>query len=791
MASIDINDNFEEDENDNNDLNDENNNDNNALDDENDNIFPDDFEEANRLTKEEFEEQYIDYMNKNNGTLTEKLKPFIEVKYKQAWLPVNGDGKNVIDIKEDTVLYVVGDCHGDLNQFLYPMIDFFNEEKADKYLIYLGNYIDQGEFSVYIYCFIRAVENIFLKNKDLPQSRRIIFLRGNHEQCESTSDIFINNNDHMTSFIYEIMKNHQFPLYYTAYVKEIDKFNNEKAIKSDVKAILLFSHNWFYNDSDFVYDDNQDLCLVIFPCEHFNEVDAESMFSERLKNDNNNANDPNADNNADDANDDIPVITIYSHDHKSIESTQNDFKRFGMMKGANRLCDGICINNDASYGIRLMDIIKSKTDNKAGNIWYNGQTFGINDHTFAVRTSYCSYIRISITKDNEQNRHLTTDMKNYDFMYNSNLINFNNLSSLSAICNHLGTLTTHQPVIWDSIIKGAKGVFINDVVKYYQSLLEHDYIYTKLVKNSNNRKPSYKSYIFNHFELAQLISTKAINVNNIKYNKYTGYDVPLDLIVMSDKFDLTNLESLYKQLLESNKGVSAFRRIEGNTYEQIEHISENLNIDIIQATSGNVKLSNDGNLVINSFTQLITDNISRVDCNNELNGYFRSMMTPIVIFLSFIGENSKNKPESIFDVGNKPKKPSGYNINEAQDSFEMYLNKFTKATGEGEPNRCGLYKKRIDSQTNGMIPIPKQIDQSQLAYPPQPDEIKPIPIPQSGGVVNNLFKDMFWKVLLFTFLVVIIIIVVKTNTDRLNLFQIKGIRNNDGMYGYNNSGQYI
>ena len=741
-----------------------------------------DFEEANRLTKEEFEEQYINYMNKNNGPLNEKLKPFIEVKYEQEWLPVNGD-KTVIDVKENTILYVVGDCHGDLNQFIYPMIDFFNEEKEDKYLIYLGNYIDQGEFSVYIYCFIRAVENIFLKNKKLPQSRRIIFLRGNHEQRESTSDIFINNNDRMTSFIYEIMKNHQFPLYYTACVKNIDKFNNEKAIKLNVKAILLFSHNWFYDDNDFEYDDNQDLCLQgLFPCDHFNEGNEESMFSERLKNTANAANAANAA---------IPVITIYSHDHKSIESTQNDFKRLGMMKGANRFCDGICINNDASYGIRLMDIIKSKTDNKADNIWYNGQSFGINDHTFAVRTSYCSYITISIIKDNKGERHLTTKMKNYDFMYNSNLINFNTLSSLSAICNHLGTLTTHQPLIWNSIIDEAKGVFENEVVKYYQTLLEHDYIYTKLVKNSNNRKPSYKSYIFNHFELAQLISTKAINVNTIKYNKYTGYDVPLDLIVMSDKFDLTDLESLYKQLLESNKGVSAFIRIEGNKYEQIERIPENLNVDIIQATSGNVKLSNDGNLVINSFTQLMTDNISRVDCNNELYGYFRSMMTPIVIFLSFIGENSKNKPESIFDVENKPKKPSGYNINEAQDSFEAYLNKFAKATGEGEPNRCGLYKKRIDSQTKGMIPIPRQIDQSQLAYPPQPDEIKPIPIPQSGGVVNNLFKDMFWKVLLFTLLVVIIIIVVKTNTDRLNLFQIKGIRNNDRMYGYYNSGQYI
>ena len=73
---------------------------------------------------------------------------------------------------------VVGDVHGDLNQFIYPLIYFMNDIDNSK-IIYLGDYIDRGESNVYIYEILNALNNIpEFKNK-------IIFLRGNHESFDS------------------------------------------------------------------------------------------------------------------------------------------------------------------------------------------------------------------------------------------------------------------------------------------------------------------------------------------------------------------------------------------------------------------------------------------------------------------------------------------------------------------------------------------------------------------------------------------------------------------------------
>ena len=73
---------------------------------------------------------------------------------------------------------VVGDVHGDLNQFIYPLIYFMNDIDNSK-IIYLGDYIDRGESNVYIYEILNALNNIpEFKNK-------IVFLRGNHESFDA------------------------------------------------------------------------------------------------------------------------------------------------------------------------------------------------------------------------------------------------------------------------------------------------------------------------------------------------------------------------------------------------------------------------------------------------------------------------------------------------------------------------------------------------------------------------------------------------------------------------------
>ena len=79
-----------------------------------------------------------------------------------------------------TEIIVVGDCHGDLNQFIYPLLVFFHDTSRYKYLIYLGDYIDRGHSSVNIYIVMRWVMSL--------NDPRIIFLRGNHDDNRDRYD---------------------------------------------------------------------------------------------------------------------------------------------------------------------------------------------------------------------------------------------------------------------------------------------------------------------------------------------------------------------------------------------------------------------------------------------------------------------------------------------------------------------------------------------------------------------------------------------------------------------------
>ena len=92
--------------------------------------------------------------------------------------------KAMISLTDTTTIYIVPDVHGDLNVFLYPLITFLNDSSQDKYLIYLGDYIDRGEYDAYIYCIIKSIQKMEGLNE------RVIFLRGNHEQIKTNPDLY-------------------------------------------------------------------------------------------------------------------------------------------------------------------------------------------------------------------------------------------------------------------------------------------------------------------------------------------------------------------------------------------------------------------------------------------------------------------------------------------------------------------------------------------------------------------------------------------------------------------------
>ena len=100
---------------------------------------------------------------------------------------------------------VVGDVHGDLNQLMFPLLQFLKNTDKYKKLIFLGDYIDRGESNLYVYGVIK-----FIMSLD-EYKNRIFFLRGNHE-CYATAvyDMFdsedkdgdLNEEKFMTTFVY-------------------------------------------------------------------------------------------------------------------------------------------------------------------------------------------------------------------------------------------------------------------------------------------------------------------------------------------------------------------------------------------------------------------------------------------------------------------------------------------------------------------------------------------------------------------------------------------------------------
>lgn len=199
---------------------------------------------------------------------------------------------------------IVGDVHGDLNQFIYPLLYFIkNYDKCEK-IVYLGDYIDRGESNVYIYEILKKL--VDLKNN------KFEFLRGNHESYDC--GVY----DYMNVDVEGAMNSKMFIKTFL-----FDKFHNLDLdlIYYDRRRNLLFSHSPMSRglDEALKLNDNKTDFKVMADNTYTDERECKGM----------------------------EYRNIHGHIHKL--SPEEDIKKF--ISGEKKM---ISIDGDASYGIRLV-----------------------------------------------------------------------------------------------------------------------------------------------------------------------------------------------------------------------------------------------------------------------------------------------------------------------------------------------------------------------------------------------------------------------------------------------------
>lgn len=89
----------------------------------------------------------------------------LQITREQLIIPNSNNTKHIL---------IVGDVHGDLNQFIIPLI-YHLQHIDETILIYVGDYVDRGESIVYIYEIMRFIES------NPNEFKYIYFIRGNHD----------------------------------------------------------------------------------------------------------------------------------------------------------------------------------------------------------------------------------------------------------------------------------------------------------------------------------------------------------------------------------------------------------------------------------------------------------------------------------------------------------------------------------------------------------------------------------------------------------------------------------
>ncbi len=146
---------------------------------------------------------------------------------------------------------IVGDVHGDLNQFLYPLVEYLRDWKNTK-LIYLGDYFDRGDSTVYIF----EIISFIIKQRSEPIFKNIIMLRGNHESYRFvTFDILSSSltrceNGMVSSFLVEEILKLDLPYFH--YESDLNiLFSHSKQTNPNLQSLLKESNEdkIFINDT--------------------------------------------------------------------------------------------------------------------------------------------------------------------------------------------------------------------------------------------------------------------------------------------------------------------------------------------------------------------------------------------------------------------------------------------------------------------------------------------------------------------------------------------------------------
>lgn len=156
-----------------------------------------------------------------------------------------------------SILIVVGDVHGDFNQFNEPLKKYkeLKSKKQNVKLIYLGDYIDRGNDELLIYK--QIMNNINDKN--------IIFLRGNHEEYNYYNNIYFKqfHDLHLPLYYYNSEYNILFSHNKANIdINDIEYYNNNKNNMTNLilyggnikntkyKNIYGHTHNSYLNNND-------------------------------------------------------------------------------------------------------------------------------------------------------------------------------------------------------------------------------------------------------------------------------------------------------------------------------------------------------------------------------------------------------------------------------------------------------------------------------------------------------------------------------------------------------------
>lgn len=215
--------------------------------------------------------------------------------------------------------FVVGDVHGDLNQFIYPLIEFLKSPNDSK-IIYLGDYFDRGDSDVYIYEIISFITRMKINNN-------IILLRGNHE-CNSlgTYDFLRCGTENKSKGVIV-----SFPAEHAINTLDLPLFYYEEEMN------ILFSHSPQSKTSI------EDLFMIQEKSRGNTNLQTELTFTKDKPLDINN----------------VKYYNMHGHDHK--RSSNNDIKTF-FSNDKHKDVTMISLDNDASYGFRVINNISKLCD---------------------------------------------------------------------------------------------------------------------------------------------------------------------------------------------------------------------------------------------------------------------------------------------------------------------------------------------------------------------------------------------------------------------------------------------